>query len=209
MSSNSDQNKLPPEMGDPSVSKSTAPKENSLVEAGKTIVASLILAFGIRWFVAEPRYIPSESMVPTLEVNDRLMVEKISYLFNPPHRGDIIVFWPTEGLRQRSPETKDAFIKRVVGVPGDKVEIRNGIVYINDEPLREEYILEKPNEDWGPQVVPPDSYFVMGDNRNNSFDSRFWGFVPRENIIGRAAFRFWPVNRVGEIDTEPLHQPGQ
>jgi signal peptidase I len=183
--------------------------ENSWVEAAKTIGLSLVLALGIRHFVAEARYIPSESMVPTLEVNDRLIIEKISYHFHPPQREDIIVFWPTDRLKQQNPELKDAFIKRVIGLPGDKVEVKNGTVFINDKPLREEYIAAKPDYQWGPQVVPPNSYLVLGDNRNNSYDSHFWGFVPQKNIIGRAVFRFWPPNRVGEIDHEPLHQPGQ
>lgn len=183
--------------------------ENGWVEAAKTIGLSLVLALGIRHFVAEARYIPSESMVPTLEVNDRLIVEKISYRFNPPQREDIIVFWPNDRLRQQNPELKDAFIKRVIGLPGEKVEVRDGTVFINDQPLQEEYIAAKPDYQWGPEVVPPDSYLVLGDNRNNSFDSHFWGYVPRENIIGRAVFRFWPPDRVGNIDSAPQFQSGQ
>jgi signal peptidase I len=183
--------------------------ENAWVEAAKTIGLSLVLALGIRHFVAEARYIPSESMIPTLEVNDRLIVEKISYRFNPPGREDIIVFWPNDRLRQQNPELKDAFIKRVIGLPGEKVEVKNGTVFINDQSLKEEYIAAKPDYQWGPEVVPPDSYLVLGDNRNNSFDSHFWGYVPRENIIGRAVFRFWPPNRLGDIDSTPYYQPGQ
>jgi signal peptidase I len=183
--------------------------ENAWVEAAKTIGLSLVLALGIRHFVAEARYIPSESMVPTLEVNDRLIVEKISYRFNPPAREDIIVFWPNDRLRQQNPELKDAFIKRVIGLPGEKVEVKNGTVFINDEPLRENYIAAKPDYQWGPEVVPADSYLVLGDNRNNSFDSHFWGYVPRENIIGRAVFRFWPPNRLGDIDSATQYKPGQ
>jgi signal peptidase I len=175
--------------------------ENSWIEAAKTLGVSLLLAFGIRQFVAEPRYIPSESMVPTLEINDRLMVEKISYLFNPPERLDIVVFWPPDRLKELNPTLKnDAFIKRVIGLPGDKVEVKNGKVFVNDVALVEDYIAAKPNYQWGPQVVPENSYLVFGDNRNNSYDSHFWGYVPRENIIGRAAFRFWPLDRIGGLD---------
>lgn len=180
--------------------------ENPWTEAFKTIGLSLVLALGIRHFVAEARYIPSESMVPTLEVNDRLIVEKISYLFNPPERGDIIVFMPPEaagqkclGLQSHSGKIKDAFIKRVIGLPGETVAVSNGQVYINDQPLQESYINAPPNYQWGPEVVPDDSYLVLGDNRNNSCDGHFWGFVPRENIIGRAVFRFWPPGRLGGI----------
>lgn len=180
--------------------------ENPWVEAFKTIGLSVVLALGIRQFVAEARYIPSESMLPTLEVNDRLIVEKISYHFNPPQRGDIVVFWPTDKLKQENPSLKDAFIKRVIGLPNETVEVRNGLVYINGEPLEENYIAAPPDYQWGPETVPADSYLVLGDNRNNSYDSHFWGYVPRENIIGRAVVRFWPPNRVGQLDPEPLYQ---
>jgi signal peptidase I len=177
--------------------------ENSWIEAAKTIGMSLILAFGIRQFIAEPRYIPSESMVPTLEVNDRLMVEKLSYLFHPPNRGDIVVFWPPDRLKQENPELKkEALIKRVIGLPGDKVEVKEGKVFINNKPLVEDYIAAKPKYQWGPEIVPADSYLVLGDNRNNSYDGHFWGYVPRQNLIGRAAFRFWPLPRIGGIDHE-------
>ena len=183
--------------------------ENPWLEAAKTIGLSLVLALGIRHFVAEARYIPSESMVPTLEVNDRLIVEKITYHFHSPQRGDVVVFWPNDRLKQQNPELKDAFIKRVIGLPGEKIEVKGGSVFVNDQPLREEYIAAKPDYQWGPEIVPPDSYLVLGDNRNNSFDSHFWGYVPSKNIIGRAAFRFWPPNRVGNIDHVQVYQPGQ
>jgi len=177
--------------------------ENFWIEAAKTLGFSLLLAFGIRQFIAEPRYIPSESMVPTLEVNDRLMVEKLSYLFHPPNRGDVVVFWPPDRLKQQNPELeKDAFIKRVIGLPGDQVEVKEGKVFINNKPLVEDYIAAKPNYQWGPETVPNDSYLMLGDNRNNSYDSHFWGYVPRQNLIGRAAFRFWPLTRIGGINHE-------
>lgn len=189
--------------------KSPKQTENPWTEALKTIGLSLVLALGIRHFVAEARYIPSESMVPTLEVNDRLIVEKISYLFNPPQRGDIIVFIPPDeagqaclGLASPGGRIKDAFIKRVVGLPGEEVAVRDGQVYINGQPLEENYISAPPNYQWGPQVIDANSYLVLGDNRNNSCDGHFWGDVPRENIIGRAVFRFWPPGRVGGISPQ-------
>ncbi|WAL61955.1 signal peptidase I [Thermocoleostomius sinensis A174] len=183
--------------------------ENPWTEALKTIGLSLVLALGIRHFVAEARYIPSESMVPTLEVNDRLIVEKISYLFNPPQRYDIIVFIPPEaagqaclGLASPGGRIKDAFIKRVIGLPGEEIAVRNGQVFVNGQPLQENYISAPPNYQWGPQVIDDNSYLVLGDNRNNSCDGHFWGPVPRENIIGRAVFRFWPPGRVGGISPQ-------
>jgi signal peptidase I len=178
-------------------------EENPWIEGLKTIGLSVILALGIRQFVAEARYIPSESMRPTLEVNDRLIVEKVSYLFNQPERGDIVVFSPTERLQQENPSLKDAFIKRVIGLPGESVEVHDGRVFINNEPIEENYTFDPPDYQWGPEVVPDDSYLVLGDNRNNSYDSHFWGFVPRENIIGRAVVRFWPPDRLGGIGPEP------
>lgn len=191
--------------------KSPKQTENPWTEALKTIGLSLVLALGIRHFVAEARYIPSESMVPTLEVNDRLIVEKISYLFNPPQRGDIIVFMPPDaagqaclGLQSPNGKIKDAFIKRIVGLPGETLQVNNGQVYVNDQPLQESYINAPPNYQWGPEVVPTNSYLVLGDNRNNSCDGHFWGFVPKENIIGRAVFRFWPPGRVGGISPQAI-----
>jgi signal peptidase I len=180
--------------------KQQTPDENPWLEGVKTIGLSVVLALGIRTFVAEARYIPSGSMEPTLQVNDRLIIEKISYHFNPPERGDIIVFWPTDKLKEQQPDLRDAFIKRVIGLPGDQVEIRDNQVFINGEMLSEDYIAAPPEYEWGPDVVPEDSYLVLGDNRNNSFDSHYWGFVPRDNIIGKAVVRFWPPNRIGEID---------
>lgn len=177
--------------------------ENPWLEGLKTISISAVLALGIRTFVAEARYIPSESMLPTLEVNDRLIIEKVSYRFNHPERGDVVVFSPTELLKQQ--QFKDAFIKRVIGLPGEKVEVQGGTVYINDRPLPEQYVEEKAEYRFGPVIVPEDHYLVLGDNRNNSYDSQEWGFVPRENIIGRAVIRFWPPDRLGSVDPGPLH----
>jgi signal peptidase I len=175
--------------------------ENPWVEGLKTIVLSGVLAFGIRSFVAEARYIPSGSMLPTLQINDRLIIDKISYNFRNPDRGDIIVFSPTDELKRQN--FKDAFIKRLIGLPGDKVEVKDGKVYVNGQPLPENYIEDRPNYNFGPVTVPSNQYLVLGDNRNNSYDSHYWGFVPRDKIIGRAVVRFWPLNRVGELDPIP------
>lgn len=212
-------------------------EENPWMETVKTLGLSAILAFGIRTFVAEARYIPSGSMLPTLQINDRLIIDKVSYHFKELHRGDIVVFKPTETLKQE--HYKDAFIKRVIGLPGDTVEIEDGRVYINGKPLEEPYTAQGEGEDLkglenllspsetsvdvcknkppyfekqdkGNEIVwtatvPPNSYLVMGDNRNNSYDSRCWGVVDRNDIIGRAVVRFWPPQRVGGIDKQPLY----
>jgi signal peptidase I len=165
-----------------------------------TLVAiALCLAFLIRTFIAEPRYIPSDSMLPTLHTGDRLVVEKISYYFHPPTTGDIIVFQPPEELQRRGYPQDQAFIKRVIGEPGEVINVSQGKVYLNGQALKEDYIAEPPNNPFPPVKVPENEFFVMGDNRNDSNDSRYWGFLPKKNIIGRAAFRFWPLDRMGFI----------
>jgi signal peptidase I len=161
------------------------------------LVLAVGLAIFIRTFIAEPRYIPSESMLPTLAVGDRLIVEKLSYYTHPPQRGDIIVFAPPPQLQAQGYLEEQAFIKRVIGVPGNTIEIKNGQVYVDRELLTEAYIAEPPNYAMSPMVVPPDQLFVMGDNRNNSNDSHVWGFLPQSNTIGHACFRFWPIDRWG------------
>jgi signal peptidase I len=174
-----------------------------LIEGFKTVGLSLVLAFGLRTFVAQGVYVSSGSMLPTLEVNDRLMIDKLSYHWSNPQRGDIIVFSPTQELKRQ--HFQDTFIKRVIGLPGEKVEIKGGRVYINNRLLGEKYIAEELASQWGPMTVPPNSYLVMGDNRDNSYDSRYWGFVPRENIIGKAVLRFWSPERIGKIDPDPIY----
>lgn len=186
------------------------------VEGPKTIILSLFLALGIRTFVAEARYIPSGSMLPTLQINDRLIVDKVSYKFKDPKRGDIVVFAPTAALEKQN--FHDAFIKRVIGLPGDKVELKEGKVYINDKPLAENYLedtqqtlidvclsVQQPYLS-KTVTVPSASYLVLGDNRKNSYDSRCWGIVPREKIIGRAMVRFWPLNHMGKLDEQPPYE---
>ena len=158
----------------------------------EAILVALIAALIIRTFVAQAFRIPSGSMIPTLLVGDQLLVDKVTYRFHPPARGDVIVFkFPGD-------ETRD-FIKRVIGLPGDMVEVRSKAVYINGAPLNERYafhdvldhIYNIPRDDFGPVTVPPDKYFVMGDNRENSQDSRFWGFLDRDKVIGRAFILYW------------------
>jgi signal peptidase I len=178
-------------------------EENPWAEILKTIGMAAVLSFGIRTFVAEARYIPSSSMEPTLQINDRLIIEKMSYRFHQPERGDVVVFNATEALQAE--HFNDAFIKRIIGLPGDEVKVRNGQVIVNNEVLREAYIKEAPQYDYGPVIVPEDQYLVLGDNRNNSYDSHYWGFVPRNKFIGRASVRFWPPDRMGLIDEKPAY----
>jgi signal peptidase I len=163
------------------------------------LVIALILALLVRSYVAEPRFIPSDSMVPTLQVGDRLVVEKLSYRFNPPQFGDIVVFDPPPQLQLQGYKKDQAFIKRIIGRPGETIEVKNGKVYVNSQPLQEPYIAEPPNYTWGPSQVPENMFFVMGDNRNNSNDSHVWGFLLKDFVIGHAWMRFYPFDRLGKV----------
>jgi len=187
-------------------------RENPWIEGIKTVALSGILALGIRSLVAEARYIPSESMVPTLQINDRLIIDKLSYHFTDPQRGDVVVFMPPDkaGLclnpqSEKPVAPKEAFIKRIIGLPGETVQVKGEKVYINDKPLQEKYINELTDYDYGPVTVPENSFLVLGDNRNNSCDGHSWGYVPRQNIIGKAIVRFWPLNRLGALDKSPVY----
>jgi signal peptidase I len=180
----------------------TAPEKSlwrSLRENGLLLLIALIFALLIRTFVAEPRFIPSDSMIPTLEKGDRLVVEKLSYHFQEPQAGDIVVFSPPDLLQAEGYAADQAFIKRVIATGGDTVAVRDGKVYRNDQPLEEDYILESPHYVL-PRVKVPEGYlFVMGDNRNNSNDSHLWGFLPKDHLIGQAVFRFFPFDRLGTV----------
>jgi signal peptidase I len=150
------------------------------------------LVFGlVRPFVVEAFYIPSESMVPTLQVGDRVFVNKFIYRFHEPQRGDVMVFKSVEG-------GDEDLIKRVVGLPGDEVEVRDGTLYVNGEPQEESYVNgELPDHSsYGPTTVPEGKVFAMGDNRADSRDSRFFGPVPLENIEGEAFVTFWPPTHI-------------
>jgi signal peptidase I len=192
-------------------SVSVQEEESWWVEAAKTVGLSLLLAFGIRTYVAEARYIPSGSMEPTLLINDRLIIEKVSYRLHEPERGDVIVFNPTKALKEQN--FHDAFIKRVIGVPGDRIEVKEGSVYRNGQRLSEAYVakgastsVDTCNSDTNapaflsqPITIPQHSFLVLGDNRTNSYDGRCWGLVSKDDVVGRAVFRFWPLNRIGTL----------
>jgi signal peptidase I len=171
----------------------------ALWENFQILLVALILALIVRSYVAEPRFIPSDSMMPTLHVGDRLVVEKMSYRFGLPNFGDIVVFDPPPQLQEQGYSKDQAFIKRIIGTPGETIEVKNGKVYINNQPLPESYIAEAPKYLMSPATVPEGSFFVMGDNRNNSNDSHVWGFLPKEYILGRAWVRFYPFDRLGKV----------
>jgi len=165
-----------------------------LIELVEIVLIAFALSWVLRTYVIEARKIPTGSMLPTIQLEDRVIVDKFFFKrFDQIIRGDIIVFHPPP-----SAHATDDYIKRVVGLPGDRVEIRNKKTYVNGEQLFEPYLLENSN-DFDEIVVPNDSVFVMGDNRNNSADSREWGFLPMENITGRTLFRYWPLDEIGAL----------
>ncbi len=168
-------------------------KGGGLLEFLVILLVAFALVFGVvRPFILEAFYIPSESMNPTLEIGDRVFVNKFVYRFSEPERGDIIVFRSAEG-------GNEDLIKRVVGLPGDNVEVRDGVLFVNGEHREEPYLNRQfPDSGfYGPTTVPPNHLFMMGDNRANSRDSRFFGPIPYENIEGEAFVSFWPPSHVG------------
>jgi signal peptidase I len=195
----------------------------SLLELVLIVATALALALGIQAFLVKPYRIPSESMVPTLSVGQRVLVDRIGNRFGDPSVGDIIVFHPpllaTDGsARQCASPTQgdghpqacntpgpqrsdDNFIKRVVGAPGDRISIVGGHVIRNGKRTSERFIRECAGGGGcdfpQPIVIPPDHWFMMGDNRGSSDDSRFWGPVPKKWIIGGAFATYWPPNRIG------------
>lgn len=177
--------------------ESESPKSSArfIIEIVEIVLIAFALSWLLRTYVVEARKIPSGSMLPTIQLEDRVIVDKFFFKhFDHISPGDIIVFHPPP-----SAHSTEDFIKRVVGLPGDKIEIRNHITYVNGNPLYEPYVLDKSKDDFGPVVVPKDSLFVMGDNRNNSADSRVWGFLPIENVTGRTLFCYWPIDHFGAL----------
>jgi signal peptidase I len=162
-----------------------------LVDVIETVLLSLILFAGINAISARIR-VDGSSMLPTLQTGEFVIVNKLAYKIGSPSIGDIIVFRPP-----RNPT--EEYIKRVIGLPGDRVEIRDGKVYINSVRLQEPYLAEPPayQANW---FVPDGSLFVLGDNRNNSSDSHSWGPVPISDVIGKAVFIYWPPSNWGLIE---------
>ena len=151
--------------------------------ASAAVYATLIVTFGFQ--VAR---VEGQSMAPTLQDQDRLIVNKLAYRIGEPHVGDIVMlYYPLK------PEK--SFVKRIIAEEGDQVRVVDGRVYVNDIPLHDDYVAPqfRSHDEWGPQLIPEGYYFVMGDHRNNSSDSRHWGFVPKKYIIGKVQLRWWPL----------------
>lgn len=205
-------------------------------ELVETVILALLIFFAVKAVVQNFR-VEGSSMEPSLQSNEYLLVNKAIYfrvnmdkvhdilpfipgddggqkrhLFRPPRRGDVIVF-------KYPGDTNRDFIKRVIGVPGDTVEVKEETVFVNGSPLKEDYVEDTPNYTYGPKTVPPNSYFVLGDNRRNSFDSHAWGqscaatqqcdFVPEENIIGQAWVAYWPRKALGFVNNKVIKPVAQ
>lgn len=194
------------------------PRRSFVSELPFLLLAALVVAVLIKTFVIQPFYIPSGSMIPTLLVDDRVMVSKISYLFGEPERGDVIVFenpYAPE-IEESFPEAvvrstlealgirtslNDDLIKRVVALGGETIEIRNNQLFIDGVLLDEKYLQTGvAMADFGPRTIADDELFMMGDNRNESSDGRVFGPIPRDDVIGKAVFRIWPADRLGAVD---------
>lgn len=176
------------------ISKNTI---STVLDIAQSFVISFTIYILIFHFIAQPQRVVSVSMQPNFFENDRVIVEKLSYRFSEPKRGEVIVF--------KYPENEDiTLIKRIIGLPGETLTIKDNIIYINDQPLSEPYLKEQDStignaeiKENTPYHINPNEYLVMGDNRFESGDSRQWGPISDEHIIGRAIFRFWPPRTIG------------
>jgi signal peptidase I len=184
-----------------------------IVDWAVTIVAAVAIVLLVKAYVVNPYKIPSSSMEPTLHCarpkigcearfDDRVLANRFIFHLRSPHRGEIVVFDTPAAARVACGEG-GTFVKRVIGLPGETVEVRlnargKGIVYIDGKPLKEPYLQPDrlPDKAYGPQKVPEGNYFMMGDNRSQSCDSREWGAVPRDNLIGKVFATYWPPNRI-------------
>lgn len=201
----------------------------SIFEVLLTVAAALALAFFVSGYLVKPYRIPSESMENTLRCRDRVLVDRLSFNFRDPKRNEVVVFHPPASVSSRGivdrgsvgmsgdagrridkyrrevTAAKINYIKRIVGMPGDKLSVHSNFVYINGKKRTEPFLRPmETNElssssDWGPITVPKGTYFMMGDNRENSTDARFFGPVPKEFVVGKAFFIYWPPTRFGTV----------
>jgi signal peptidase I len=156
-------------------------------ESLQVVLPALILALTVHLFLAQATIVYGQSMEPSLFEKQRLIIDKVSYHFFPPKRDDIVVI--------AMPDMQEMLVKRVIGLPGETVEVREGVVYVNGQALSEPFLRDMGHESDAPIVLGPLNYFVMGDNRDNSNDSRSFGPVQRDYILGRVWLRYWPLNQ--------------
>lgn len=163
-------------------------------------LCALVISLLVKGFLIDNRLIPTSSMVPTVPVNSRILVNRVVYYGNDPDFQDIVVFEPTESTKEAVGRDED-MLKRVIGLPGDVIEIAGGVLYRNGEAVDEPYISAPMDYDYGPVKVPEGFVFLLGDNRNYSFDAHLWAdpFVPIDNVKGKAFFMYWPLSNFGSI----------
>ena len=183
---------------------STESKRNQTHANWKGLFIWILIALLLRWQAIEPRWIPSGSMIPTLQIQDRILIEKITPRINQKFNQNlnlntVVIFKPPKILTESGYGDGSALIKRVVGLPGDKIEVTNGKLYRNQVEMSEPWINEPIDYEMNEIKVPAHSYWVLGDNRNNSLDSHIWGPLPEENLIGTALLRYWPLKEIGPI----------
>ena len=184
----------------------SSPTKPSALKSWRSLLLWLAVALLLRWLVIEPRWIPSGSMLPTLQLQDRVLVEKLRpRLHQPLPNGTIVVFHAPPVLLEAGYDPQAALIKRVVGQPGDVVEVRDGALLRNGSAVAEPWRQQPIDYSFGPLTVPEGDLLVMGDNRNASLDSHIWGPLPRQEVIGTAVFRYWPLNRLGPIRFSDLN----
>ena len=171
-----------------------------IIDTAETILLALVLFLAINALTARVR-VENVSMLPTLEPGEFLLVNLVAYKLGSPKIGDVVIF--------HAPGVDDMdYIKRLIGRPGDVVRVEDGIVYVNNQPLYEPYIAQAPNYA-GTWVVPEGQVFVLGDNRNNSSDSHLWGFIPEDDIVGKALFIYWPLNQITSLSVPNIVQAVQ
>ena len=196
------------------MSSSPRSSTSSLVETLRRqvvpVLVWVLLALVLRWAVLEPRWIPSGSMLPALQLQDRVLVEKLrARLHRPIPIGTVVVFHPPAALIAAGYDPKAALIKRVVAQAGDEVEVRDGVLWRNGSKAAIDWSAEPMDYQLEPLTVPPDHLLVLGDNRNASLDSHLWGPLPQKALIGTAVLRYWPLNRFGWLRISAMgHPPG-
>jgi signal peptidase I len=165
----------------------------------RDLAFSVLIAVVLIVFIYQPVKVEGTSMTPSLQNDERIFINKFTYKFGLASiaRGDTVVFWYPQ-------DPTKSYIKRVIGVPGDRIRVDGGQVYVNGQPLEEDYVplINRDSVSWKDgeeQIVPKDKYFVLGDHRNSSSDSRTWGYVPRDAIYGRAVFAYWPLDKMGRL----------
>lgn len=194
------------------MSSSPRSSRSSLVESLRRqvlpVLVWVLLALLLRWAVLEPRWIPSGSMLPALQLQDRVLVEKLrARLHRPIPIGTVVVFHPPAALLAAGYDPKAALIKRVVAQAGDAVEVRDGVLWRNGSRAAIDWSAEAMDYQLEPLTVPPDHLLVLGDNRNASLDSHLWGPLPQRALIGTAVLRYWPLNRFGWLRISAMGHP--